>query len=105
ISMYYCPSNRPGAFDTHDSYFRCRGNYVVNWGVAEIPWQSNNLPQAPFGLQSDNNTPLKVTLQSISDGTSNTLMLSERLVTLNDSDDNSNGDIFNDDPTQIGAVF
>lgn len=105
IPLYYCPSNRPGAFDTHDSYFRCRGNYVVNWGTREIILQNNNLPNAPFGLQVDNNTPIKTTLLSITDGTSNTLMLSERLVSINDADTNSNGDIFNDDATQIGAMF
>jgi prepilin-type N-terminal cleavage/methylation domain-containing protein/prepilin-type processing-associated H-X9-DG protein len=107
IPLYYCPSNRPNAFDTHDSYWRCRGNYVVNWGTREIPIQNANLPLAPFALQTDNNTLVKVTLASISgaDGTSNTLMMSERLVTVNDADTNSNGDIFNDDQTQIGAVF
>jgi prepilin-type N-terminal cleavage/methylation domain-containing protein/prepilin-type processing-associated H-X9-DG protein len=105
IALYYCPSNRPNALDTHDAYWRCRGNYVVNWGVREIPLQNASLPLAPFALQSDNNTVVKVTLLSITDGTSNTLMMSERLVTVNDSDLNSNGDIFNDDGTQIGAVF
>ena len=34
VPLYYCPSDRPNSFWTVDWAFRCRGNYVVNWGTA-----------------------------------------------------------------------
>lgn len=99
IPLYYCPSDRPGAFDTHDSYYRCRGNYVVNWGTQTIP-SSGTVALAPFGF-----APQSTKMTSITDGTSNTLMMSERLIALGDADQNSNGDFLNDDASQPGLQF
>jgi hypothetical protein len=105
VPLYYCPSDRPNAYDTHDTYYRCRGNYVVNWGLSTIP-TTGMTAQAPFGYQNNNTSqPQVTTMNSFTDGTSNTLLLSERLIALNDGDQNSNGDFLNDDPAQAGAMF
>jgi prepilin-type processing-associated H-X9-DG protein len=106
LSLYYCPSDRPGAYDTHDGYYRCRGNYVVNWGTRPIPY-TGSPPDAPFGWLNNNGdtTPRTTKLTDITDGTSNTLMMSEIIVALNDSDQNAHGDFLNDDPTQPGTQF
>ncbi len=106
VKLYYCPSDRPGAYDTHDSYYRCRGNYVANAGTHTISDIDAGNPAAPFN--DPNNTGGTVqptTIQQISDGTSNTLLMSEIIIALNDSDQNSHGDFQNDDATQVGWAF
>jgi len=107
VKLYYCPSDRPGAYDTHDNYYRCRGNYVVNIGTHSIgPDNYAGFGAAPFN--DPNNTggvPQSSAIQRIPDGTANTLMMSEVIVARNDSDQNSHGDFLNDDATQPGWVF
>ena len=107
IPIYYCPSDRPGAYDTHDGYYRCRGNYVVNWGTRTIPYPTNPTPpDAPFEWLNNNAaTPRMTKLTDITDGTSNTLMMSEIIVARNDADQNAHGDFLNDDDTQPGTQF
>ncbi len=105
ISLYYCPSDRPGAYDTHDGYYRCRGNYVVNWGIRTLPY-TGSPADSPFDWpNNDNNNPRTTKLTDITDGTSSTLMMSEIIVALNDGDQNAHGDFLNDDPTQPGTQF
>jgi prepilin-type N-terminal cleavage/methylation domain-containing protein/prepilin-type processing-associated H-X9-DG protein len=106
VKMYYCPSDRPGAYDTHDSYYRCRGNYVVNFGTHTIPDNYASNPQAPFNdpINTGGSSPL-LAIQQIADGTSNTLLMSEIIVTRGDSDQNSHGDFQNDDSSQPGWEF
>lgn len=104
IALYYCPSDRPGAIWKGDSYYRGRCNYVVSWGARTTGGTTGG--NAVFGLQGGlSNSPQKVTLVSISDGTSNTLMMAEIIVAINDTDDISHGDVFNDDMGGAGAVF
>jgi len=44
-------------------------------------------------------------MAQITDGTSNTLMMSEIIVAKNDSDSNTHGDIFNDDQSTVSSMF
>lgn len=110
IPAYLCPSDN-GTIDQANPasrHQRTRGNYVVNWGNATYP--RNNVADynafvAPLGLapfwhthRADRrNKPGKVTFGSISDGTSNTLLLSEYLMAKSDRDNDWRGDIHNDD--------
>ena len=62
--------------------------------------------QAVFGLVGGNDAlPQKTTMALITDGASNTLLMSEVIVALHDTDFNTHGDIFNDDVEAAGAMF
>src|SRR5205814_1519322 len=83
--IYYCPSDRTNALWQGDIYWRARGNYVINWGNQAVPYdpndplQSPGLGIAPFGY-TDNaspSLPRKVKITDLTDGTSNTLLMSE----------------------------
>jgi prepilin-type N-terminal cleavage/methylation domain-containing protein/prepilin-type processing-associated H-X9-DG protein len=101
VPLYYCPSDQ--SYDLDDAsqqYRRVRGNYVVNWGNALYTNPPNPIVagRAPFEhINGDRHLPLKVTLQMITDGTSNTLMLSEYPMAPSRKDDDWRGDIHNDD--------
>jgi prepilin-type N-terminal cleavage/methylation domain-containing protein/prepilin-type processing-associated H-X9-DG protein len=106
VPLYYCPSDRPHAYDTHDSYYRCRGNYVANFGTHTIPDSDPGNGRAPFNDPENNGgMSMIMSLQQIQDGTSNTLLMSEIIMAKNDSDQNSHGDFLNDDSTQVGWAF
>ncbi len=103
-SIYFCPSDRDKPFWNADPYWRSRGNYVVNWGPINLTGSSQ--ARAPFGWNNGNNyDPVKTKLTDISDGTSNTLMMSELITGKADSDNDTRGDIFNDDPNGGGFAF
>jgi len=105
VKLYYCPSDRPGAYWMGDPYWRCRGNYAVNWGPVPVPYAGTPL-FGPFGYLGNNTgAPLLTALQRIPDGTSNTLLMSEVLMAPNNSDADTNGDIMNDDPSTLGGRF
>jgi prepilin-type N-terminal cleavage/methylation domain-containing protein/prepilin-type processing-associated H-X9-DG protein len=107
VPMYYCPSDRPGAYWQGDSYWRARGNYVVNWGPITQPW-TGGMPtvQAPFGWVDDNAAiPQKVRIADILDGTSSTLMMSEVIMAIHDDDFDTRGDILNNDPNYMTFEF
>lgn len=91
VPIYCCPSDRAEALWTADPYHRCRGSYVVNWGKTNF-WQevAGYLP-SPFGRSRQQK------LRDITDGTSNTMLMSEILMALKDSDFDHRGDFFNDD--------
>jgi prepilin-type N-terminal cleavage/methylation domain-containing protein/prepilin-type processing-associated H-X9-DG protein len=91
VPLYYCPSDRPGALWQGDVYWRCRSNYATNWGSGA---------NGPFG-----DPPVTAAIQTIPDGTSNTLMMSEVLMPPNDTDFDTNGDVFNDDDSTLGGRF
>jgi prepilin-type processing-associated H-X9-DG protein len=103
--LYYCPSDRPGAIWQGDIYWRARGNYVVNWGNQAVPINNGDASQnmglgvGPFGYQDGVNgsNPRKVTMASITDGTSNTMFMSEVIMAGNDTDYDIRGDFLNDD--------
>ena len=96
VALYYCPSDNPQDIST-GWYQRRRGNYVVNWGNAlyDAPPPPATAPFAHIG--GNRSTPMIATLVSITDGTSNTLMLSECLTARTNADADWRGDIHNDD--------
>jgi prepilin-type N-terminal cleavage/methylation domain-containing protein/prepilin-type processing-associated H-X9-DG protein len=103
--LYYCPSDRTNAIWQGDIYWRARGSYVINWGNQMVPYNPNDPIQspargtAPFGYTDfiDRNKPKTVKLTSITDGTSNTMLLSEIIMAANDTDYDIRGDFLNDD--------
>ncbi len=110
-SIYYCASDRPGAMWTGDPYWRCRGNYVINWGQLAMPGPPVAPPYnppdptwtakyglAPFGLEdfATATLPRLVRFKDITDGTSHTMLLSETVCTMADDTYDIRGDMLND---------
>lgn len=98
LSMYNCPSDE-GADQTTGTYQRRRGNYVVNWGNTKYGQVNrNDLAFAPFShINGKRDKPRVTGLKHITDGTSNTLMMSELLKAWSEQDNDWRGDIHNDD--------
>jgi prepilin-type N-terminal cleavage/methylation domain-containing protein len=96
VPIYYCPADFGiDLEDPNQTYCRRRGNYVVNWGPNGIYIAATN--PGPFGDVNGNpSTPQVTTFDSILDGTSNTLMMSECLMAQSPDDDDWRGDIQND---------
>jgi prepilin-type N-terminal cleavage/methylation domain-containing protein/prepilin-type processing-associated H-X9-DG protein len=100
--LYYCPSDRGSpAYQQGDKYWRARGNYVINWGPVRQPNPTTApVPTAwaPFGYTDfrTRTLPRTVKLGHISDGTSNTLLLSEAIMH-EDASPDWRGDMLNDD--------
>jgi prepilin-type N-terminal cleavage/methylation domain-containing protein/prepilin-type processing-associated H-X9-DG protein len=100
VKLYFCPSDRgsPGpAYWEGDAYFRSRGNYVVCWGNTTDPGPANYYPFAAFSYLDGSTTPRTVRLTDITDGTSNSLLMSELLMAPTDTDGDTRGDILNND--------
>ena len=103
--LYYCPSDRPGALWKGDIYWRARGNYVVNWGNMTVPQNPADPVQdpgrgyAPFGYLNfvSANQPRASGFADMTDGSSNTLLLSEVIMARSDTDYDIRGDMLNDD--------
>ena len=75
-----------------------RGNYVVNWANTFYDTDPPTTGKGPFyHVAGQRRVPGVVTLESISDGTSNTLLMSEYLIATDPNDDDWRGDIHNDD--------
>jgi prepilin-type processing-associated H-X9-DG protein len=100
VPLYYCPSDSGADLDDpSQTYCRARGNYVVNWGNAYYD-TAPPAASAPFAhIGGHRYTPLTVRIASITDGTSNTLMMSELLMATSHLDNDWRGDIQNDDGT------
>jgi prepilin-type N-terminal cleavage/methylation domain-containing protein len=105
VPMYYCPSSRAPAIWEGDGYYRSRGNYVINWGnLANLTAGTNQA--APFGWKGGNtNAPYVSNIANMTDGTSNTLLMSEIRVPTADTDADARGDIFNDDQAYGSFAF
>lgn len=109
VPTYFCPSDRGSpAYITHDEFWRSRGNYVMNWGP--IPFQTlEEMPKpsarAPFGFRDffSRHKPYVAQFASITDGASNTLLMSESIMHPEDSVWDQRGDIINDDGG--GGIF
>jgi prepilin-type N-terminal cleavage/methylation domain-containing protein len=96
VKTYFCPADRGSpAFWKGDSYYRSRGNYVVNWGNNTDPG-SGDPPYAPFSYIDGSINPRSVKITDITDGTANTLLLSEVLMA-KDPNYDIRGDIINND--------
>lgn len=96
VPQYYCPSDFGANLDdTSQTYCRARGNYVVNWGPIAIDASAPSV--APFGdIAANSSNPQVVTIFAITDGTSNTLLMSEVLMAQSHDDNDWRGDIQND---------
>jgi prepilin-type N-terminal cleavage/methylation domain-containing protein/prepilin-type processing-associated H-X9-DG protein len=101
VPMYRCPSDN-GVDQTVGTYQRVRGNYVVNWGQAPYYRNDPGLPvpttRATFSDEGwDRTKPRKTVFTEITDGLSNTLLMSETLIAKSPEDDDWRGDIHNDE--------
>jgi prepilin-type N-terminal cleavage/methylation domain-containing protein len=97
VPFYYCPSD-VGSDQTEGGYQRRRGNYVVNWGNSRYGQNPEPDGKAPFShINGDRSKPRETPFAKITDGTSNTLMMSEVLKAWSTKDNDWRGDIHNDD--------
>jgi len=102
--IYYCPSDRPGGMWKGDPYWRARGNYNINWGNMADPYNPNDPAQnpdqgyAPFGLIDFHSygMPRTSSFKHFTDGTSNTMLMSESIMAADDFDFDIRGDFLND---------
>jgi prepilin-type processing-associated H-X9-DG protein len=106
VPLYYCPADRPGSWWKGDTYWRVHGNYAVSWGPYTHPWGAQPPGLAIFSWLNDNGgTPRRTTIEHVTDGTSNTLLMSEVIVSNNDTDFDTRGDIMNDDANYMDFAF
>jgi prepilin-type processing-associated H-X9-DG protein len=103
LAMMSCPSDGNGADldDPSQTYCRARGNYVICFGpqMQDAPLAAGQSPGMFGEINGSRANPLKTTMNSISDGTSNTLLLSEYLKAWSHDDNDWRGDMYNDDGT------
>jgi prepilin-type N-terminal cleavage/methylation domain-containing protein/prepilin-type processing-associated H-X9-DG protein len=112
LTLYYCPADRGAAWEKGDQYYRARLNYVVSYGPYSSPPTTGNLGTAIFGFPIqgsgsftfDLTQPFQTTIVQISSGTSNTLLMSETIMSSTDTA-GSQGDAFNDDMAGMGWGF
>jgi prepilin-type N-terminal cleavage/methylation domain-containing protein/prepilin-type processing-associated H-X9-DG protein len=97
VELYDCPVDIGGE-QNGSGYERVRGNYVINWG--NVTYDTPAVPgtTGPFYNENgDRSTPRTVRLTDITDGVTNTLLMSEYLKAFDPNDDDWRGDIHNDD--------
>lgn len=100
VPLYYCPSDLGLGHDLDgpsNTYMRRRGNYVVNWGLTKYD-TAPGTALAPFSHMNGNRgTPNKTVFTNVLDGLSNTLLMSEYLMSWSRDDNDWRGDVQNDD--------
>jgi hypothetical protein len=87
-----------------DVYWRCRGNYVINWGNMNQPYNPSDPVQspthglAPFGYKDHQsfNQPRTSSFKDFTDGASHTMLLSETVSAAQDDTYDIRGDMLND---------
>jgi len=100
LNVLNCPSDRPGAMWTDQTgYVSARGNYLVCYGNLTFGGAGMVGPgRGMFGCASASNpggnvwVPYQSQMAQISDGTSNTLMMSEIIVAKQDNNQGGGGD-------------
>jgi prepilin-type N-terminal cleavage/methylation domain-containing protein/prepilin-type processing-associated H-X9-DG protein len=99
VDLYYCPSDPFGSDQTEGRHQRRRGNYVVCWG-----WAIYGKPVKPgegdavfSHIGGQWSKPRPTAFKDVTDGLSNTLMMSEYLRAWSPHDNDWRGDIQNDD--------
>ncbi len=93
VSMYYCPDDRAGHW-TANQYHHAKGNYVVNYGNADFLQSEPQYLPAPFGDFS-HGKGTKTRAKDFKDGLSNTILMSESVMSENDTDYDVRGSILN----------
>jgi prepilin-type N-terminal cleavage/methylation domain-containing protein len=94
VTIYYCPDDGEGQDLTKGQYRRRRGNYVVNFGNQKVSATDVLVGIAPFSSVAG--VGRKTELGDITDGTSNTLLMSEAIRARSSADDDHRGDFMND---------
>ena len=104
VPMYRCPTDPEGQDQKTGTYQRRRGNYAVNWG--HVTFGGAYIPKlfdpglAPFRHENGRTTePRATSYKMITDGTSNTLLMSEVIMGQTTEDKDWRGDILNDEGT------
>jgi prepilin-type N-terminal cleavage/methylation domain-containing protein/prepilin-type processing-associated H-X9-DG protein len=98
VSIYYCPSDSGSDLNSPSAYYqRARGNYVVNWGNTRYDTAPGGVTAPFYHMNGNRSTPGVVKITTITDGTANTLMMSETLMAKSPDDNDWRGDIQNDD--------
>jgi prepilin-type N-terminal cleavage/methylation domain-containing protein/prepilin-type processing-associated H-X9-DG protein len=111
VAQYNCPSDRAQpALWQDDPYWRARGNYVVCLGNNPLGYSYTSQPatNSMFWWEGSNPaTPAPVRMTDITDGTSNTIMLSELIMAKQNQNvvEDARGDFMNDDFGQNGFGF
>ncbi|HYH65186.1 MAG TPA: DUF1559 domain-containing protein [Urbifossiella sp.] len=98
LNVFYCPSDRPGAMWTDQTgYVSARANYLVSYGTVLFGGGAIGPGRGMFGCSAVANasanqfTPYQATLVQVSDGTSNTVMMSEVIVARQDNNQGGGG--------------
>ena len=111
VPLYYCPSDRPGALALNSSpgYYRVRVNYAVSWGSVTRPAAAVPVPATAMGVfgydaQDNAANPRQTPFSALTDGLSNTALMSEILVGKGDNDVDNRGDMTNDDHAGPGVM-
>src|SRR5207249_2589363 len=99
LTIFYCPSDRPGAMWTDQTgYISARGNYLACFGNLTFGTTLATGPgRGVFGIADAPNiagnqfNPYQTQLVRITDGTSNTIMMSEVIVAKADNNQGGGG--------------
>jgi hypothetical protein len=98
LSIFYCPSDRPGAkWLDQTNYVSVRGNYVVCYGNLLFGGGATGPGRGIFGCSAiasaatNQFTPYQTRMTQIKDGTSNTILMSEVIVAKFDNNQNGGG--------------
>ncbi|MDB5338670.1 MAG: hypothetical protein JWN70_4289 [Planctomycetaceae bacterium] len=106
VPLYYCPTSPGAQIWKGDVTWRARPHYVVSWGNGSAS-TTTATTRAMFGILTNTAplNPYSARMRDITDGTSNTMMMSEIRVPADESSNDSRGDVFNDDLAYASFAF